>query len=118
MPATADGKLHRCSARDIVRLTDDGTLGQYENNFFRDEWTDVAIHTAIGALRRRNGSLEQWAVLQRGFGVNDFVASPHANLVSASTDLIPVRAWNDEPKVTFLYFGLSMLIAGVCEPIL
>ena len=115
-PAAA-GELYRCSAKDVVRVEDDGTVGRYKNDFWRDHWTNFLIDTDSGAIRRQAAEIEKWTVIQKGGDANDFVASRVPGLVSASTDLIRVRAWAEKPAVTFIAFSLSMMVAGVCEAV-
>lgn len=116
-PATAAGEIYRCSARNVSGYEDDGTLGKFPNNFWTDHWTNILVDTTSGILRRSKGEVERWAVIQKGGGGFDFVAAPQADLVSASTDVLRVRAWDNKPGVTFIYFGLSMIVTGVCEPV-
>ncbi|MEE1611123.1 hypothetical protein [Microvirga sp. CF3016] len=124
-PAIAEGELYRCSARNVSAFADDGTLGQFNNDFWTKRWTDVLVDTATGLIRWSGqgvsaGSSAQWVVIQNGSSNGDFVASRQANLRSASTDVLRIRAWSIDPSVhsvRFIYFGLSMIVTGVCEPV-
>ncbi|TXN46304.1 hypothetical protein [Methylobacterium sp. WL7] len=111
------GELYRCSAKDVVRVEDDGTVGRYPNNFWRDHWAGFLVDTDSGTIRRQAAEIEKWTVIQKGGTANDFVASRLPGLVSASTDLIRVRAWAEKPAITFIVFSLSMMVTGVCEAV-
>jgi hypothetical protein len=113
-PAVA-GNLYRCSARDIVRVEDDGTLGRPTTSVWLDRYKGFFVDTDTGLYRGGDGSLEEWVVIQRETASNDFVASPHPTLVSASTDLLRIRAWAEKPRATFMAFGLSTFVTGTCE---
>ncbi|WP_156410493.1 hypothetical protein [Bosea sp. Root381] len=91
--------------------------GPFQNNFWADYWSNFLIDTATGLLRRGAAKPEQLAIVQKGSGEYDFVASPLATAVSASTDVLRVRAWNSNPQVTFYAFGLSMVVTGTCTTV-
>lgn len=114
-PAIATSKLYRCSAKDVVVLNDDGTVGRYGNDFWKQHWTGIVVDTATAMLRRSDGTIERWTTLQQGSQAYDWVASPGKDLVSASTDLIRIRDWKESTHVTFLHFGLSKFVTGTCE---
>jgi hypothetical protein len=124
-PAIAEGELYRCSARNVSTFADDGTLGQFNNDFWTKHWTDVLVDTATGLIRWSGHGLSagfsaQWVVIQKGSSNGDFVASPHANLRSVSTDVLRIRTWSIDPSVhdvRFIVFGLSMIVTGLCEPV-
>jgi hypothetical protein len=113
----ADGPLFRCSAKDVIRLTEGGTVGRFGNDSFQRDWTGVLINTSTGLIGRNDGSAERWAVIQEGSPDSDFVASPDRNLVSASTQVLRIQTWAEKHRVTFLYFGLSMFVTGVCDEV-
>jgi hypothetical protein len=104
-----------CTAKDVVRLTENGTVGRFGIDSFQNDWTQVRIDTATGVIWRQDGSAERWAVLDEGSPVSDFVASPGRSLTSASTDVLRIQVWADQRRITFLHFGRSMFVTGVCE---
>src|SRR5215208_1214589 len=112
-----DGPLFRCSAKDVMRLTEEGTVGRFGNDSFQRDWTGVLINTSTGLIGRYDGSAERWVILQEGSPDRDFVASPDRNLVSASTQVLRIQTWAEKHRVTFIYFGLSMFVTGVCDEV-
>jgi len=87
------------------------------NDSFQRDWTGVLINTSTGLIGRNDGSAERWAVIQEGSPDGDFVASPDRNLVSGSTQVLRIQTWAEKHRVTFLYFGLSMFVTGVCDEV-
>lgn len=116
-PANAAEALYRCSAKSALTLQDDGTLASFPTDIWLNHWSNFLIDTTTGLLRRSKAAPEQLAVIQRGSGENDFVASPRATPVSAATDVLRVRAWDRKPQVTFYALNLSMIVAGTCEAV-
>lgn len=116
-PTASADALYRCSAKSVQSLQDDGTLAPFPTNFWLEHWSNFLIDTTTGLLRRSKAAPEQLAVIQRGSGQNDFVASPRATPVSAATDVLRVRAWDRKPQVTFYALNLSMIVAGSCEAV-
>lgn len=112
--ASATDALYRCSAKTVLTTKDDGTLGPYENSFWTDYWTNVLVDTATGVLRYGTAKPEQMVIVQRGSGTDDFVATPRNTPVSASMEVLRVRAWDGKPMVTFYAFSLSTVVTGTC----
>ncbi|MBQ0819482.1 hypothetical protein KBI52_04495 [Microvirga sp. HBU67558] len=113
----AEGELYRCSARDVVTMTDDGVVDRFKNDFWKNWWTDILVDTATGMLRWKDGTAQQWVVLQQGSNADDFVMTPVKNFRSASTHVLRVRAWAEKSAVTFLIYDLSTLVTGRCESV-
>jgi hypothetical protein len=113
--ASAEGELYRCSAKEVVRADDEGGIARYQNNVWADHWSGILVDTATGVIRRSDGEREQWTIVQRGSPENDWVATPAGTLVSASTDLVRIRAWQEKPRVTFIAFAFSTFVTGTCE---
>ncbi|MGF9764609.1 hypothetical protein AAII07_56960 [Microvirga sp. 0TCS3.31] len=116
-PAVAAGELYRCSAQDVVTTTDDGAIERYKNDFWKNWWTDILVDTATGMLRYKDGTAQQWVVLQQGSKADDFVMTPRKDFRSASTHVLRVRAWSEKPVVTFLIYDLSTFVTGRCETV-
>lgn len=110
----AENALYRCSAKTVLDTKDDGTLAPYGNNFWTDYWTDVLIDTATAVVRRGKAQPERWVVVQKGSATNDFVAVIEPTLVSATNDVLRVRAWAEKQQVTFLYYSFSHVVSGTC----
>jgi hypothetical protein len=92
------GGLYRCSALDAADARDDGTIIRPEKNWDRDYmWSNFLIDTISGLIRWTDGTHQKWVVVQRGSAATDFVATPYANTVSASMDLIRVSGVGREP---------------------
>jgi hypothetical protein len=44
-------------------------------------------------------------------------AVPHHDPDQAASDIIRIRAWEDMKDVLFIWYGLSSVVTGTCEPI-
>jgi hypothetical protein len=128
---------YRCSVKDVVRLEDNGHLGKAAGNYPK-MMDGIIIDTLTGAItfpfyEGSDLSRQVWRVVQNGSAANDYVLIPKRNLNlplfrkdigdkdindigrAAATDFIRIRAWTENPQVTFISFGLSTLWSGTCE---
>jgi hypothetical protein len=120
-----------------VRLEDNGHLGKAAGNFPK-MMDGIIIDTLTGAItfpfyEGSDLSRQVWRVVQNGSAANDYVLIPKRNLNlplfrkdigdkdindigrAAATDFIRIRAWTENPQVTFISFGFSTLWSGTCE---
>ena len=110
-----DARVLNCTAKDVVSLTEAGTVGRFGIDSFQKDWTGLRIDTATGVIWRRDGSAERWAILDAGSPMSDFVASPERSLTSASTEVLRIQLWAEADRITFLHFGRSIFVTGLCE---
>jgi hypothetical protein len=121
-PAFAGHATYRCSVKDVVRLLDNGQLGEAEEHYRRDI-DGFIVDTLTGAISYSIGIRDIWRIVQNGGVANDYVLVPTSafsdDVISAgraaATDFLRIRAWNTKPQVTFIRFGLSVLWTGTCE---
>ena len=117
-PTLATG-LYRCEEKDAVLLKDDGTLGRDKRwPSMHKRYETIIVDTATGTVHLGNDAPQTWTVLGHGGPDDDFVvaAAPH-DPNQAASDIIRIRAWRDMKDVLFVWYGLSMVITGTCEPI-
>jgi hypothetical protein len=117
-PTLATG-LYRCHAKDAVSLEDDGTLGRDKRwPSMHKRYETIIVDTATGTVRLGNDTPQTWTVLGNGGPDEDFVvaAAPH-DPSQAASDIIRIRAWKDMKDVLFIWYGLSSVVTGTCEPI-
>ena len=109
--------LYRCHVKDAVAIQDDGTLGRNgTTEIWRKALDDFIVDTSTGVIRF-SLYMEKWEIVQKGSGVDDFVAVPSLAPASAATDFIRIRAWGGKKSVLFIKFGLSQMFSGTCESI-
>jgi hypothetical protein len=112
-------ELYRCHAKDAVSLEDDGTLGRDKRwPSMHKRYETIIVDTATGTVRLGNDTPQTWTVLGNGGPDEDFVvaAAPH-DPSQAASDIIRIRAWKDMKDVLFIWYGLSSVVTGTCEPI-
>ena len=118
-PALSTG-LYRCQEKDAVSLKDDGTLGRDKRwPSMHKRYESFIVDTATGTVRLGNDAPQTWTVLGKGEPDNDFVvaAVPHHAPDQTASDIIRIRAWKDMKDVLFIWYGLSSVVTGTCEPI-
>lgn len=114
-PAQAGG-LYRCAAEDVRMLGLGGKLDAYPEGNVRDGLGSFIVDTDTGNIRYKFVSA-QWRVIQKGGPNSDFIASPGLTEATLVTDYIRVRAWKNEPNITYFRVGLTTIFTGQCEAI-
>ena len=114
-------ELYRCHAKDAVSLKDDGTLGRDRvAEDMRKSYETIIVDTATGIIRLGNDTPQSWVILGKGDPDNEFVASavPYRDPSQAASDIIRIRAWIGigMKTVLFIWYGLSSVVSGTCEP--
>ena len=117
-------KTYRCKLVDVVHLGEDGRLRLDSNpkDMMRYLYDGVVVNTLTGAVTYPDGNRIVWNVVQRG-RENDYVLTrptvpglPSEQITaSEATAFIRIRAWNEQPTVQLLVFGLNSLASGFCE---
>lgn len=111
-------KTYRCKVADVVTLAKDGRLRSDNNSLMRQLYDGAIIDTLTAAVTYRDGTRTIWKMIQEGNSANDYVLTPKTvglDVAVAATDFVRVRAWKENPTVSFLVFALDTLASGPCE---
>lgn len=108
------GELYRCHAHELRSLDQQGRFGHQESDAnLQALLGDFIVDTDTGTIRTGT-YVQHWRVVQNGSAGMDFVAVQGISEAEYVTDYLRVRAWKDQPQVTFFRVALTSVMTGLC----
>jgi hypothetical protein len=117
-----DVRTYRCTAKEGVSISEDGTLDKMVGSIAQKHFDKVVIEIPSGHVTfPSEGTKAEWVVQRTTAEENEFVLYPKASrrlghtVANAATHFIRLRAATNEKQPTFMAVMLSYIATGTCE---